>query len=104
MDEVQGIYDKSAESPGLMGTKRYHNISPATWHIKGALFITGDQWTTLRGLDDRGKPTGYVYYYDFNEGKSNDDPTGWPYSYDGMRVICVRGLQKFPPEWELQKK
>ena len=104
MDEVQGIYDKSAESPGLMGAKRYHNISPSTWHIKGNLFITGYQWTTLRGMDDRGKPSGYAYYYDFNEGKSNDDPTGWPYGYDGMRVTCVRGPQAFPPAWEQRRK
>ena len=96
MDEVQAIYDKNAESPGLMGAKRYHNIGPATWHIKGGLFITGDQWTTLQRLDDRGKPSGYVYYFDFNEGRGDNDPTGWPYSYAGRRVLCVRGPEAFP--------
>ncbi len=104
MDEVQGIYDKNAESPGLMGAKLYHNVAPSTWHIKGNLFVTGDQWTTLRGMDDRGKPSGYAYYYDFNEGKSNDQPVGWPYPYVGMRVICVRGAQQFPPAWEQRSK
>jgi len=104
MDELQGIYDKNIESPGLMGAKRYHNVSPSTWHVKGSLFLTGDQWSTLRGMNDRGRPSGYAYFYDFNEGRSNDDPVGWPYGYDGMRVICVRGPQQFPPEWEIRSK
>jgi hypothetical protein len=96
MDELQALYDKNIESPGLMGAKRYHNVSPSAWHIKGNIFLSGDQWTTLRRLDDRGKPSGYVYFYDFNEGRSDNDPTGWPYSFDGMRVLCVRGPQAFP--------
>ncbi len=104
MDELQRIYDKSAEASGLMGAKMYHNVSSATWHVKGHLFLTGDQWTTLRGMDDRGKPSGYAYYYDFNEGKSDAQPVGWPYSYVGMRVICVRGEQQFPPAWEQRSK
>jgi hypothetical protein len=96
MDELQVIYDRKTESPGLMGAERYHNVHPSTWHIKGNLFLTGDQWTTLRRLDDRGKPSGYVYYFDFNEGRSENDPTGWPYPFVGRRVLCVRGPQAFP--------
>jgi hypothetical protein len=104
MDEVQGIYDKNAKSPGLMGAKYYHNISPSTWHVKGNLYLSGEEWTTLRPLDDRGKVSSYAYYFDFNEGKSNDDPIGWPYPYVGMRVLCVRGPQAFPPAWEHRRK
>jgi hypothetical protein len=96
IDEVQGIFDRKAESPGTMGAKLYHNITPATWHVKGNLFLSGDVWTTFRPLDDRGKVTGYAYYFDFNEGKNNDDPIGWLYRYVGRRALCVRGSQAFP--------
>ena len=102
--ELQMIYDKNAESPGLMGAKRYHNVSPSTWHVKGSLFLTGTQWTTLRGVNGRGNPTGYADYYDFNDGKSDSQPAGWPYPYLGMRVLCVRGPQQFPPAWEQRSK
>ena len=91
LDELQSIYDANAESPGLMGLDHYHNVHRATWHVKGNIFLTAYQWTTLRRLDDEGKPTAYVYYFDFNSGEANNDATGWPYSYLGMRVLCVRG-------------
>lgn len=87
IDELQGIYDKSVESPGLAGPGKGEAF---TWHIKGGIFLTGDQWSSWRRLDDRGHPSGYVDYFDFNEGRPNDDPTGWPYSYAGMRALCVR--------------
>jgi hypothetical protein len=32
-----------------------------------------------------------MYYFDFNEGKSNNNPVGWPYPFNGMRALCVRG-------------
>ncbi len=102
MDELQGLYNQSITTRGMAGDKQHYRSF--TWHIKGNLFVTGDQWTTLRGMDDRGKPSGYAYYYDFNEGKSNDQPVGWPYPYVGMRVICVRGAQQFPPAWEQRSK
>ena len=94
MDELQGVYDKSAITPGMAGDRQHYR--PFTWHIKGNIFLTGDQWTTLRRLDDRGKPSGYVYYFDFNEGRSDNDPTGWPYPFVGKRVLCVHGPQTFP--------
>ena len=88
MAELQGIYDKTANVPGFAGP---HNEDPFTWHVKGNIFLTGDQWSSDYDLDDRGRPSGYVYYFDFNEGKSKDDPTGWPYSFVGSRALCVRG-------------
>ena len=33
-------------------------------------------------------------YFDFNEGKPNDDPTGFLYPFYGMRALCVRGPRK----------
>ena len=94
LDELEGLYDKSLIAPGMAGDKQHYR--PFTWHIKGNIFLTGDQWTTLQRLDDRGKPSGYVYNVDFNEGIAKNDPTGWPYPYVGMRVLCVRGPEAFP--------
>jgi hypothetical protein len=92
MAELQGIYDKSVEAPGLAG---YHKKQrPFTWHIKGSIFLTGDQWSSDYRQDDRGRNSGYSMYFDFNEGKPNDDPSGWPYSNAGMRALCVRGSEK----------
>jgi len=94
LDELQGLYDKSLETAGMAGDKRHYR--PFTWRIKGNIFLTGNEWTTLQRVDDRGKPSGYEYYFDFNEGRADNDPTGWPYSYDGMRVLCVRGAEASP--------
>jgi len=91
IDELRGIYEKTANAPGLAGM---HDDDPTIWHVKGNLFLTGDQWSSDQRMDDRGHPSGYVWYYDFNEGRPNDDPTGWPYSFVTMRALCVRGSEK----------
>lgn len=88
LSELQGIYDRTAEVPGLAGM---HSEDPATWHVKGNLFLTAYEWSSNYIQDDRGHFSGYVSYFDFNEGKSNDDPTGWPYGYEFRRALCVRG-------------
>lgn len=92
VDEMRGIYDKTIEAPGLAGSKKSERAF--TWHVKGNLFLTGDQWTSDYRLDDRGKPSGYAWYFDFNEGRADNEPTGWPYSYSGMRALCVRRAGK----------
>jgi hypothetical protein len=89
--DLQGIYDKTAEAPGLAGLR---SDDPDTWHVKGNLFLTAYEWSSNYRHDDRGHFSGYVYYFDFNEGKSNDDPTGWPYPYHFRRALCVRGSEK----------
>jgi len=88
--ELGAIYDSNANAPGLTGLDK----EPSTWHVKGNLFLTGDEWSSERRYDDRGRPDGYSWYFDFNEGKSNDDPTGFPYSHSLMRALCVRGTGK----------
>lgn len=92
MAELQGIYDSSAIAPGLAGPRK--KPRSVTWHVKGDLFLTGDQWSSTYRMDDRGRPSGYAYYFDFNEGKPNDDPTGFPYPFTFMRALCVRGPSK----------
>jgi hypothetical protein len=68
--------------------------SDFTWHVKGNLFLTGNQWSSERFNDDRGHPSAYEWYFDFNEGKSNNEPSGFPYSSSSMRGLCVRSSGK----------
>lgn len=73
--------------PGSAGSGK---DSSFTYHAKGNLFLTGDEWSSERRHDDRGHPTGYGWYYDFNEGQSDNEPSEWPYSSSFMRALCVR--------------
>ena len=89
MAELQGIYDGSAIAPGLAGPRK--KLRTVTWHVKGNLFLTGDQWSSNYRMDDRGRPSGYAYYFDFNSGKPNDDQGGYSY---GERALCARAPGK----------
>jgi hypothetical protein len=91
MFELQGIYDRTAEAPGLAGR---HSQEPTTWHVKGNLFLTAYEWSNSYRKDDRGHFSGYVYYFDFNEGKSNDDPTGWPYPFSALCTWFRRSVRR----------
>lgn len=86
MFELQHIYDKSAESPGLAGMR---SEEPTTWHIKGNIFLTAYEWASR--VDGRTPLDAYEYYFDFNEGKSNDQETSFLNSYSFRRALCVRG-------------
>jgi hypothetical protein len=88
LSELEGIYDKNANAPGLAGM---HDDVHTMWHVKGNLFLTGNQWA-----DDHIGHTssGYHSYFDFNEGRPNDQPSGWPYPFVMMRALCVRGSGK----------
>jgi len=94
LSKLEGIYDKNANAPGLARLGGPAKGSAFTWHVKGNLFLTGDEWSSERSYDDRGHPSGYAYYFDFNEGQRRDDPIGWPYSFANSRALCVRGSQK----------
>jgi hypothetical protein len=85
------IFDRNANAPGSAGSGK---DSLFTYHVKGNLFLTGDEWSSERRKDDRGHPNGYAWYFDFNEGRSKNDPIGFPYSHSLMRALCVRGPQK----------
>ncbi|MFZ0278704.1 MAG: DUF1566 domain-containing protein [Candidatus Sulfotelmatobacter sp.] len=88
MAELQPIYDGTSSAPGLAGR---HDDEPTMWHVKGNLFVTGIQWSSNYRMDDRGRPIGYAYYFDFNSGKPDDDADGYS---DGKRALCVRGPGK----------
>ena len=79
LDELEGIFDQNAFSPGL----GLRESEPTAWHVKGYLFLTAYQWSSNERPDGQ--------YFDFNSGRSNNIPTGWPYGYDYMHALCVRG-------------
>lgn len=86
IDELQGIYDGSAKAPGLAGK---HGDEPFAFHVKGSLFLTGDQWSSSRPNDDRGHPSGYAWRFNFNEGRRDTEPVA--YIYGAVeRALCVR--------------
>lgn len=85
--EMQGIFDPAVESPGL----GKHEIEPTTWHVKGGLFLTAFDWSSNYILDDRGHPSGYAYYFDFNSGRSTSDQKGYS---TFKHALCVRGSAK----------
>ena len=88
--ELQIIYDKDANAPGLMGPSG--KGTPATWHVKGGLFLTGNQWSSTQKNDDRGHPSGWAWRFDFNEGRSFDgDEITF---HTNKRALCVRSSQK----------
>ena len=88
MAELQGIYDGAVASPGLAGP---HDRTAVTWHVKGNLFLTGLQWANNNGT---GPTSGYEDYFDFNSGKPDKEPSGFPYSSQCFRALCVRGSHK----------
>jgi hypothetical protein len=86
LGELQGIYDKDANAPGLMGPSGKGTAS--TWHVKGNLFLTGDNWSSTQRMDDRGHPSGYAWRFDFNEGRPFGGDELW--FYTDKRALCVR--------------
>lgn len=85
IDELKGIYDKNASSPGRVGKRA------DTWPVKGNLFLTGHPWSSEFRSDDRGRNSGYSWYFDFGNGRPNSDPSGFPYPSNIKRALCVRG-------------
>jgi hypothetical protein len=80
LGDLQGIYDKTANAPGLSGP---HGKDPFQFHVKGNLFLTGDPWAY--GLWGN---HGTESVFDFNQGRSNFESSGfWSAS---RPALCVR--------------
>ena len=87
LGEMQGIYDKNANAPGRAGPGRSF-----VFHVKGNLFLSGNQWSSTRLVDDRGRPSGYASRFDFNEGRVFNGDELW--FHTNKRALCVRGTLK----------
>jgi hypothetical protein len=88
IDELQGIYDKSVNAPGVNPKSRWHEAEPTSFHVKGDLFLSGTQWSSTQRLDDRSKPSGYAWRFDFNEGRPFGGDELW--FYTNKHALCVR--------------
>ena len=91
VNELQDIYDAKLDSPGLAGPGRGTAFA---WHVKGNLLLTGNEWANNPMNDGLKHIESYEWYFDFNEGRADNQPSGWPYPYSGMRALCVRGSGK----------
>jgi uncharacterized protein DUF1566 len=89
--ELRAIYNPNANALGSAGSGKDNLF---TYHVKGNLFLTGDEWSSERRYDNRGRPDGYAWYFDFNEGRADNDPSGFPYPHSLMRALCVCGSGK----------
>ena len=91
-DELEAIYDKSAEAAGINPSSRWHGAAAMNYHLKGNLFLTGDEWSSTQRRDDRGHPTARVWYFDFLNGvRKDDDTTRFINIWGGIaRSLCVR--------------
>lgn len=88
LDELERIYDKSLDPSGMVGQRKGWSFAD---RVKGNIYLTGDQWSSTRRLDDRGKPSGYAWRFDFNEGRSFGGDEEW--FTTNKRALCVRGPQ-----------
>ena len=85
IDELEKIYDSS----GFTAPHSKGSILALAGRAKGGLLLTGArEWSSSRVLDDRGRPTGIAWQYDFPHGEQwRFDPIG----YKGhLRALCVR--------------
>jgi Protein of unknown function (DUF1566) len=89
LSELEAIYDKTANAPGLARLGGPAKGSDFTWHVKGNLFLTGNQW--VNDQNGHSSVSQAHCYFDFNEGRSNSQASGFPYSSASMRALCVRG-------------
>ncbi|HST13037.1 MAG TPA: DUF1566 domain-containing protein [Terriglobales bacterium] len=89
LGELEGIYDKDANAPGRAGPGAGR---PFTFHVKGNLLLTGNQWSSTRLVDDRGHSSGYAWRFDFNQGQPfGGDELSF---YTNKHALCVRGSGK----------
>ena len=79
--ELQSIYDKTANSPGLGGPSGKDRFE---WHVKGNLFLTGPQ----RAYDLNWGWNVTDNVFDFNEGRSKQSGSWSSSSF--IRALCVR--------------
>ncbi len=93
INELEGIFDKNALSPGLIPKSQGHGNWPTSFHVKGNLFLTGEPWSTSHKVDLRGDAFPLVWLFDFVTGRRPDDDSS-RFSGSGAvfakRALCAR--------------
>jgi Protein of unknown function (DUF1566) len=85
VDELKGIHDPEAESPGAIPRSRWQQPEAASFHVKGNLFLTGVEWVNTSDNDDR-NPSQYRLIFDFKNGKLLNEKRYFVHA----SALCVR--------------
>jgi len=95
IDELESLIHKEAYAAKTVGSVTSWRIN-MNLDVSGGLLLTGQtQWSSSTVPDDRGKPSGYAWYFDFvNVRRNKDDAT-----FAGIfgHALCVRGASATPP-------
>ena len=85
IDELEGIYERYTTDPGQAATDD-HRSFVFGFRVKGKVTLTGFSWSSTRGADGRGRPSGTAYRADPLHGRFADD-LGYKAN---LRALCVR--------------
>ncbi len=80
IDELEGIYERYSTDADD------HRSFVFGFRIKGKLALTGFSWSSTRGTDSRGRPSGTAYRANPLHGRFADD-LGYK---SNLRALCVR--------------
>jgi hypothetical protein len=89
-DELQGIYDEKAASPGVSPRSHDHEPKPRFFHVKGNLFLTGLEWGSTHPVGG-GDSSEEESFFDFQNGRVVKDDH---HSIRERRALCVRRSSK----------
>ena len=90
IDELEELIDMKAFAPEHVGDSSILHFN-FDRKVHGGLLLTGHEWSSSQRLDDRGKPAGIAWWFDFVNVRRSDDSNdvGLLDNYD-KRALCVR--------------
>jgi Protein of unknown function (DUF1566) len=96
IEELEGLIDIRGYAPEHVGDSSILHLNP-DGKVHGGLLLTGEEWSSSQRLDDRGKPAGIAWWFDFVNVRASDDDgdVGLRDSYD-KRALCVRDSRAVP--------
>lgn len=93
IDELEGIYEWNAQSPGEIPRSGKHEAYFYTFDIKGNIFLTGNPWSSSRIDDNPGHHPEYGWFVYFNQGSRIYERLTDSHS---KRALCVRRSEVAP--------
>lgn len=96
IDELEELIDIKAYAPEHVGDSSILHFDMDR-KVHGGLLLTGEEWSSSQRLDDRAKPAGIAWWFDFVNVQASDDDgdVGLRDSYD-KRALCVRDSGAVP--------
>lgn len=87
IEELESIYESGAKSPGEISRTSEHPAYPHNFAVKGALFLSGDPWTSSGTDDATVPPAKHAWSFDFNQDSRIANELTLAI---GKRALCVR--------------